>query len=92
MPDKSVVFLPLFEEIYAGLSTVEMTSTLIYIWLSTKWGFPGNSDGKESACNSGDSGSLGRGNGYPLLYSCLENFMDRGAWQARVHKVAKSQS
>ena len=49
---------------------------------------PGGSDVKESACNAGDLGSIpesGRsteeGNGYPHLYSCLENSMDRGAWQ-----------
>ena len=60
-------------------------------------GFPGGSDGKESACNAGDLGSIpglgrssGEGNGYPLQYSCLENSMDRGAWQAIVHGVAKS--
>ena len=48
-------------------------------------GFPGGSDGKESACSVGDLGSvpgLGRfpeeGNGYPFQYFCLENFMDRG--------------
>ena len=34
--------------------------------------------------------SLGEGNGYPLQYSCLENSMDRGAWQATVHGVTKS--
>ena len=51
-------------------------------------GFPGGSDSKESACNVGDLGSIsesgrspGEGNGYPLQYSCLENSMDRGAWQ-----------
>ena len=50
-------------------------------------GFPGGSDGKESACNAGDWGlipgsgrSLGEGNGTPLQYSCLENPMDGGAW------------
>ena len=50
-------------------------------------GFPGGSDGKESACNSGDPGlipRLGRspreGNGYPLQYSCLENPVNRGAF------------
>ena len=60
-------------------------------------GFPGGSDSKESACNAGNAGSipgLGRspveGNGYPLQYSCLENSMDRGAWQSTVHGVAKS--
>ena len=48
-------------------------------------GFPGDSDGKESACNAGDPGSIpglgrypGEGNGNPLQYSCLENPMDRG--------------
>ena len=60
---------------------------------------PGGSDGKESTCNAGDPGSvpgLGRspeeGNGYPLQYSCLENIMDRGALQAIVHGVTKSQT
>ena len=60
-------------------------------------GFPGGSDCKESACNAGDLGSvpeLGRspeeGNGYPLHYSCLENSIDRGAWQAAIHGVKKS--
>ena len=55
------------------------------------------SAGKESACNAGDPSSipglgksLGGGNGYPIQYSCLENFMDRGAWRAIVHGVAKS--
>ena len=38
------------------------------------------------------SGRSGEGNGYPLQYSGLENFMDRGAWQATVHGVAKSQT
>ena len=62
-------------------------------------GFPGGSDCKESAYNAGHLGSipeLGRspreGNGDPLQHSCLENSMDRGAWQATVHGVAKSQT
>ena len=49
-------------------------------------GFPGGSEGKESACNAEDLGfipgsgrSPGEGNDYPLQYSCLKNFMDRGA-------------
>ena len=57
--------------------------------LKDKWGFPGGSDGKESACNARDLGSIpgsGRcpeeGNGNPLQYSYLENSMDRGAWWA----------
>ena len=62
-------------------------------------GFPGGSEGKESACNVGDPGSIpgsgrspGEGSGNPLQYSCLENPMHRGAWWAAVHGVAKSQA
>ena len=61
--------------------------------------FPGGSVVKNSPTNTGDAGStpgLGRfpreGNVYPLQYSCLENSMDRGAWQATVHGVTKSQA
>ena len=50
-----------------------------------------------SAYNAGDLGSIpgsgrssGEGNGNPRQYSCLENPMDGGAWQATVHRVAKS--
>ena len=60
--------------------------------LSMTRGFPGGSDGKESAYNVGDLGSssgLGRspeeGQGNPLQYSCLENSMDREAWWATIH-------
>ena len=62
-------------------------------------GFPGGSDGKESACNAGDQGSVpglglspGEGNGYLLQYSCLENSMNREAWQAIVYGITKSQT
>ena len=55
-------------------------------------GLPKWLSSKESACNAGDVGSIpgsgispGEGIGYPLQYSCLENPMDRGAWQATVH-------
>ena len=64
--------------------------------------FPGGASGKEFACSAGDitdmglipgSGrSPGGGLGKPLQYSCLENPMDRGAWWATVHGVAKSQT
>ena len=60
-------------------------------------GFPGGSDGRESACNAGDlslipgSGrSPGEGNGYSVQYSYVENSTVRGAWQATVHIVAES--
>ena len=61
--------------------------------------FPGGLNGKASACNAGDLGSipglgrsLGEGNGNPLQYSYLENPRDGGAWWATVHGVAKSQT
>ena len=67
-------------------------------WKTTNfWGFPGSSDGKESACNAGEPGSVpgwgrspGEGNGYPLQYCCLENPMDKGAWWASDPGVTKS--
>ena len=57
-------------------------------------GFLGGSDSKESACSVEDMGlipgsgrSRGEGNGYPLQYSCLENFMNTGAWQTTVYRL-----
>ena len=68
-------------------------------------GFPGGSDGKESACNAGDPRSIpgsgkssGEWNCNQLQYSCLKNPMDRGCdptdspWWAMVHRVAKTQA
>ena len=70
---------------------------VVFLWILI---FVGGSDGKASACNEGDLGSIhvsrrspGEGNdGNPLQYSCLENSMDGGAWWATVHGVAKSQT
>ena len=60
---------------------------------------PCSSNGKEYACEEGDQGSIpglesfsGGGNGNPLQYSCLENSMDREAWQDTVYGVTKSQT
>ena len=60
---------------------------------------PYSADGKKSACSTGDPGSIpgsGRssrdGNGKLLQYSCLENPMDRGAWQATVYEVTESET
>ena len=65
----------------------------------SSFGLPCSSNSKKSACNAGDLGSIpglgrssGEGNGYPLQYSGLENAMDRGAWWATVHGIAKSQT
>ena len=62
-------------------------------------GFPGGSIVKDLPAKAGDVGSIpglgrspGEGNGNPLQYSCLENSMGRGAWQATVHGVAKNQT
>ena len=64
-------------------------------------GFPGGTSGKESACKCrpgglgsipGSGRSLGEGSGTLLQNSCLENPMDKGAWQATVHGVSKNQT
>ena len=69
--------------------------TYIYVTIKLQ-GFPGGSDDKASVCNAGDPGlipglrrSPGEGNGSPLQYSCLENPMDRGAWQTTAYGVAR---
>ena len=83
---------------------IKLTGILFHVTISFK-GFLPSSVGKESGCNAGDPGSnpglrilgripgLGRspgeGNGNPLQYSCLENSMDRGTWQATVHGVTR---
>ena len=66
--------------------------------MDSNLGFPGGINSKESACEAEDTDrfdpgpgrSPGRGHANPLQYSCLENPLDRGAWQAIVHRVAKS--
>ena len=71
------------------------------IWVLLKYclGFPGDSMVKNPPANAGYAGSIpglgrspGEGNGNPLQYSCLESIMDRGAWWATVHEVAKSRT
>ena len=69
---------------------------LVYLHKPIPSGFPHSSVGKSSAYNAGNlcliSGSgryPGEGNGNPLQYSCLENPMDRGAWQATVHGMTR---
>ena len=77
-----------------------MSLLWINSWYSFAIGLPQWLRGKKSACNAGDAGGMslipgsgrspGRGHGNPLQYSFWENAMDRGAWQATVHGVAKS--
>ena len=73
-----------------------------FFWSIIALGVPGGSAVKNHLPMSGDVGDIGlipglgrapgEGNGNPLQYSCLEDRMDRGAWQAIVHRVAKSQT
>ena len=79
--------------IYLRTPTSPAPSTVLY----TSSGFPGSSVVKNPPANAGDTGSIfgsrrcpGGGNGNPLQYSCLENPMGRGAWQATVHGVTES--
>ena len=74
-------------------------SVQVPVLASTTVGYPGGSDGKESACNAEDPSSIfgsrrspGEGNGYPLQYSCQVNPMDRGVWWGTVHGATKSQT
>ena len=69
------------------MSAKSVEVNLTKMGIHTHKGFPGGSDGKASACNVGDPGSIpglgrspGEGNGNPFQDSCLENPMDRGAW------------
>ena len=81
-------------------SLTTLPRPLSYLASSPEYlGFPGGLDGKVSAYNAGDPGSIpgsgrspGEGNGNPLQYSYLENPMDGGAWWATVHGVAKNRT
>ena len=77
-------------------SALFAVTSLFHYGLTFILGFPEGSSGRESASNAGDLGlspgsgkTLGERNGNLLQYSRLENSMDRGAWQATVHGVAK---
>ena len=86
----------------AAVYGVTNSRTWLSNWTTTtnsNMGFPGDQCGKESSCNVRDASlvpgsrrSPGEGNGNPLQYSCLGNPMDRGAWQATVHGVAKKEA
>ena len=85
-----------FHNLFLKFSVSSLAIHINYDSISV-WGLLGGSDGKECACSVGDLGSipglgrsLGEGNGYLLQYSCLENFMGRGAWRATVRGVTES--
>ena len=93
-----LLFFPsIFPSIRVFSSESALRIRYIGVWVSASAsvlpGFPGGSESKVSACNAGDLRSIpGEGNGNLLQYSCLENPMDKGAWLATVHGVAKSQT
>ena len=80
------------------LACQNFSHSQLNLWeIDSQQGFPGGSDINESASNAGAWVSIpgsGKspegGNGNPLQYSCLENFMDRGAWRATLHGVTES--
>ena len=81
------------------LDYAKITHLYMYNVYTCIMGFSGGSDSKESSGNVGNLDSIpglrrspGEGNIYPLQYSDPENSMDRGAWQAIVHWVTKSQT
>ena len=84
------------DSFFGGILIFSIIVFYIHTYIHTYLCFPAGSDGKESAYNAGDLGSIpglgrspGEENGNPLQYSCLENPMDRGAWQVIVHGVAR---
>ena len=83
-------------DVFLELSYISVKMLLFFFFFLS---ITGDSDGKEHTCNAGEPGlipgsgrSSGEGNGNPLQYSWMENSMDRGAWWATVHGVAKSQT
>ena len=85
----------LFLSLHSCLSS-NSTALAYYLMFAILVGFPGDSDGNQSVCSTGDVSSIsglgrspGERNGNPLQYSCLENSMDRRAWQATVHGVER---
>ena len=93
-----VVFSPaLIPTLWTHKSTYSFSLGTIWEYITYSWSFPGGSAVKNLPANVGDMGlipglgrSPGEGNGNPLQYSYLENSMDRGAWRATDHGVAKS--
>ena len=82
-----------------GRPIILISEGIVIIYVNIQKGFHDGSSSKESVCiegNAGDTGSIpgsgispGEENGNPLQYSCLGNPMDRGAWQATVHRDPK---
>ena len=101
MINSLLLFLLLFVGgLFAGLFADVIVSEIIWKERGQyPLGFPGSSEGKVSACNVRDPGSIPwlertpeEGNDNPLQYTCLENSIDGGAWWATVHGITKSQT
>ena len=95
----SGLFVGFFDDGYSGRCKVTPHCSFDFNFSRNKQGFPCSSSGKEPALSAGDLGSIpglgrspGEGNGKPLQYPCLENFMNRGALWTAVHGVAKSRA
>ena len=92
------IFRCCLEQTVNSFSSLEFSQAGTLRGVRVHPGFPGGSGGKECVCNAEDlglipvSGSPGDGNGYPLQYSCLDNPMEKGAWQAIVDGVTNSQT
>ena len=99
---QKVATFPLKIRIFDDYLELPMTSYYSIYFSTLNIELPRWLSSKESACNAGNAGntgsipgsekSPGEGNGNPLQDSCLENPMDRGAWRATVHGVAKSRT
>ena len=94
-PERSLI--PICCKLLPSQANAVIEMLLVLLISSTSSDFPSGSDGKASTYNMADLGQIpgsgrfhGEGNGNPLQYSCLENPMDRGAWQVPVHGVAQS--
>ena len=85
-----------------SLRIIKSGSSIFFNVIVVPLGFSGGASGKEPPASAGDTRDLGLitglgrppggGNGNPLQYSCLQNPMDTGAWQATVQRVTKSQT
>ena len=91
--------LPAIQEILVQFLGQEISWRRDRLSIPVFMGFPGGSKDKESSSNAGNLGSIpglgrssGGGHGNPCQYSCLDKVVDRGAWWATVHGVAKSQT
>ena len=84
-------FLFTYTHVFKFKNSIFMKLVFSHRITTAQWASLGGSDGKESACNVGDWGSIpqlgrspGEGNGYPFQYPCLENSMDREAWAEKL--------